>query len=55
MTLRFKSRQAYLKWLAFKHLHVGKAKRKQQVTIAGKPHKVCHTDVCQAKKIKVRT
>ncbi len=52
MTLHFKNKNAYLKWLAFKYMHLGKAKSKQKVTVAGKSHKVCHSDVCEAQKIK---
>lgn len=41
-TLNFRSREAYSKWLAFKHIHLPRTKEKDRVTIAGKPHKVKH-------------
>jgi len=52
MVLKFKNRNAYLKWLAFKHIHLGKSKSEQKVLISGREHKVCHTDVCRANKLK---
>ncbi len=50
MTLKFRSRESYLKWLAFKHIHLKGTKSKQLVKIGGRPHKVCHNDVCEAKR-----
>lgn len=45
MTLHFKNRKAYLKWLAFGHIHkVFKEKGKgQKIVIRGKKHKVKHS------------
>lgn len=42
MTLHFKSSSSYHKFLAYKHMHIGKSSHPQKVTIAGKPHKVDH-------------
>lgn len=41
-TLHFKSRNAYRKWLDFKHIHLPRSKGNDKIVIAGKPHKVKH-------------
>ena len=38
----FKSKSAYKKWLAYKHIHLGKSNEPTQITIRGKKHKVVH-------------
>ncbi len=40
----FKSKVAYKKYLAYKHIHIGPSKHPFAVTIAGKPHRVSHKD-----------
>jgi len=44
MTLNFKTKAGYRKWLAFGHIHkvFKKTPGHQKITIRGKPHKVFH-------------
>lgn len=41
-TLRFKTRSAYRDWLAFKHIHLPRAKGRDKIIIGGHVHKVKH-------------
>ncbi len=45
MALHFKSKEAYQKYLAYKHSHGIEKHTNQTVHIAGKPHKVDHKGV----------
>jgi hypothetical protein len=42
--LRFKSKEAYKKWLAYGHMHIKNfGKTSQRIKIRGKKHKVSHS------------
>lgn len=43
MVLHFKSKKAYKKWNAFRHIHGMTKGGRQKVIIAGHVHKVKHT------------
>lgn len=38
----FKSKDAYRRWLDFKHIHLPRSKNDEAITIRGRRHKVKH-------------
>ena len=49
-TEHFKSKEAYRKWTAYRHMHGIPAPHLKTAVIAGTPHKVKHNSVFKRKK-----
>jgi hypothetical protein len=41
--VNFRSKDAYRRWLAFKHIHLPGSRTDEQISIRGKAHKVKHS------------
>ena len=49
-TEHFKSKEAYRKWTAYRHIHGIPAPNLKTAIVAGKPHKVKHSSLSRPKK-----
>jgi hypothetical protein len=48
-TEHFKSKEAYRKWTAYRHIHGIPAPNLKTAVVAGKPHKVEHSALSRSK------
>lgn len=53
-TEKFKSKEAYRKWTAYRHIHGIPAPRLKTAVVAGKPHKVKHSSLSKKESKKDR-